>query len=74
MLKEKIMQVWKGEQSREVYGSRKTFLELNRQSIVVSLCTVEPLMLDLWIHCAGRRKRPRTTVPGYPARMPQYLL
>src|ERR1700750_2600689 len=29
MLKEKIMQVWKGEEGREVYGARKIWLELN---------------------------------------------
>ena len=75
MLKEKIMQVWKGEQGREVYGARKTWLELNRQGIVVARCTVERLMRDLGIHGArGRRKRPRTTVPGDPAGMPQDLL
>ena len=75
MLKEKIMQVWKGEEGgREVYGARKTWLELNRQGIVVARCTVERLMRDLGIHGArGRRKRPRTTVPGDPAGMPQDL-
>ena len=64
--------MWEG---REVYGARKTWLELNRQGIVVARCTVERLMRDLGIHGArGRRKRPRTTVPGDPAGMPQDLL
>ena len=49
MLKEKIMQVWKGEEGREVYGARKTWLELNRQGVVVARCTVERLMRDLTI-------------------------
>jgi hypothetical protein len=31
MLKEKIMEVWKGEAGREVYGARKIWLELNRK-------------------------------------------
>ena len=75
MLKEKIMQVWKGEEGREVYGARKTWLELNRQGVVVARCTVERLMRELGIHGArGRRRRPRTTVPGDPAGMPQDLL
>lgn len=65
MLKEKIMQVWKGEEGREVYGARKTWLELNRQGIVVARCTVERLMRDLGIGgVKARRKKPRTTVPA----------
>ena len=43
MLKEKIMEVWKGETGREVYGARKIWLELNRQGIAVARCTVERL-------------------------------
>jgi putative transposase len=43
MLKEKIMEVWKGETGREVYGARKVWLELNRQGMVVARCTVERL-------------------------------
>ena len=75
MLKEKIMKVWKGEKGREVYGARKVWLELNRQGVVVARCTVERLMRDLGISGArGRRKRPRTTVPGDPADMPYDLL
>ena len=72
VLKEKIMEVWKGEKGREVYGARKVWLELNRQGVVVARCTVERLMRELGIGGArARRKRPRTTVPGgsagYPA-------
>ena len=33
MLEEKIMEVWKGRNGREVYGARKVWLELNRQGI-----------------------------------------
>src|SRR6266513_2546560 len=69
------MEVWKGVKGREVYGARKIWLELNRQGVVVARCTVERLMRDLGIHGArGRRRRPRTTVPGDPAGMPQDLL
>ena len=41
VLKEKIMEVWKGDKGREVYGARKVWLELNRQGVVVARCTVE---------------------------------
>ena len=63
----KILEVWKGETGREVYGARKIWLELNRQGIVVARCTVERLMGGLGISGAlSRRRRPRTTVPGDP--------
>jgi putative transposase len=75
MLKEKIMEVWKGRKGREVYGARKVWLELNRQGVLVARCTVERLMRDLGIGgVQARRKRPRTTVPGDPAGRPSDLL
>jgi putative transposase len=75
VLKEKIMEVWKGEKGREVYGARKVWLELNRQGTVVARCTAERLMRELGIGGArSRRKRPRTTVPGDPEAMPSDLL
>ena len=75
VLKEKIMEVWKGERGREVYGARKVWLELNRQGIVAARCTVERLMREMGIGGArSRRKRPRTTVPGDPAAYPADLL
>jgi len=75
ILKEKILEVWKGETGREVYGARKIWLELNRQGIVVARCTVERLMGELGMHGArARRKRPHTTVPGDPADRPADLL
>jgi len=75
VLKDKIMQVWKGERGREVYGARKVWLDLNMQGVVVARCTVERLMRDLGIGGArARRKRPVTTVPGDPASMPEDLL
>jgi putative transposase len=74
-LKEHIMAVWKGGMGREVYGARKVWLELNRQGVVVARCTVERLMRELGICGArGRRKRPRTTLPGDPAERPADLL
>jgi putative transposase len=75
ILKDKIMQVWKGDKGREVYGARKIWLELNRQGTVVARCTVERLMRELEISGAqARRKRPRTTLPGDPAERPSDLL
>ena len=57
MLKEKIMEVWKGETGREVYGARKVWLELNRRGIAVARCTVERLMPGLGI--SGARGLPQ---------------
>ncbi len=75
ILKEKIMEVWKGDKGREVYGARKVWLELNRQGVAVARCTVERLMRELGVSgAAARRKRPRTTVPGEPAGRPADLL
>ena len=74
-LKDKIMEVWKGEKGREVYGARKVWLELNREGVAVARCTVERLMRDLGISgVRGRQKKPRTTVPGDPADRPSDLL
>ncbi len=48
----------------EVYGARKTWLELNRRGIPVARCTVERVMRDNG-RCGARRGRKfRTTVPG----------
>jgi putative transposase len=75
ILREKILEIWKGETGREVYGARKIWLELNQQGIVVARCTVERLMRELGIRGAqARRKRPRTTLPGDPAGRPADLL
>jgi putative transposase len=75
VLKDKILEVWKGEKGREVYGARKVWLELNREGVAVARCTVERLMRDLGISgVRGRQKKPRTTVPGDPADRPSDLL
>jgi putative transposase len=75
VLKDKIMEVWKGRKGREVYGARKVWLELNRQGMVVARCTVERLMGELGIGgVRARRQRPRTTVPGDVAGRPADLL
>ena len=62
IMKDKIMEVWKGEKGREVYGARKVWLELNRQGIPVARCTVERLMGDLGIggaRAGGSGRAPR---------------
>jgi len=75
VMKEKIVEVWKGGKGREVYGARKVWLELNSQGIPVARCTVERLMRELGIRGAGnKRKRPPTTLPGDPAERPSDLL
>jgi putative transposase len=75
VLKEKIMEVWKGEKGRELYGARKVWIELNRDGTVVARCTVERLMRDLGAGgVTSRRRRPRTTVPGDAAERPSDLL
>ena len=74
-LEEKIVEVWKSEKGREVYGARKIWLELNAQGIEVARFTVERLMRKLGIRGAGnQRKRPPTTKPGDPADRPADLL
>ena len=75
VMKEKIVEVWKGGKGREVYGARKVWLELNSQGVPVARCTVERLMRDLGVSGAkSGRKRPRTTLPGDPAGRPSDLL
>jgi putative transposase len=48
----------------EVYGARKTWLELNRRGIPVARCTVERVMHGNGMCGARRGRRVRTTVPG----------
>jgi putative transposase len=48
----------------EVYGARKTWLELNRRGIPVARCTVERVMRGNGMCGARRGRRIRTTVPG----------
>jgi putative transposase len=48
----------------EVYGARKTWLELNRRGIVVARCTVERVMRENGLHGVRRGRMVRTTIPG----------
>jgi putative transposase len=73
-LKAEIMRVWKTE-GRELYGARKTWLQLNREGTAVARCTVERLMRELGIEGrSARRKKPRTTIPDGTGRYPADLL
>ncbi|WP_237174135.1 IS3 family transposase [Paracandidimonas lactea] len=71
-LKPQIHRVW--EQNFRVYGARKVWKQMNRQSIRVARCTVERLMGDLGIEGVRRGKRVRTTVPGSAVACPQDLV
>jgi len=48
----------------EVYGARKTWLDLNRRGIPVARCTVERVMGRNGLRGVRRGRRIRTTVPG----------
>jgi putative transposase len=54
----------------EVYGARKVWRQLNRESIPVARCTVERLMSELGLHGVIRGKRIRTTVQDKAAPCP----
>ncbi len=48
----------------EVYGARKTWLELDRRGIPVARCTVERVMREGGLRGARRGCTIRTTIPG----------
>ena len=48
----------------EVYGARKTWLELNRRQIPVARCTVERVMREHGLRGARRGRKVRTTIAG----------
>ena len=48
----------------EVYGARKTWLELNRRGIPVARCTVERVMREDGLRGARRGRTIRTTIAG----------
>ena len=48
----------------EVYGARKTWLELNRRGIPVARCTVERVMREDGLRGARRGRKVRTTIAG----------
>ena len=54
----------------DVYGARKVWRQLNRESIPVARCTVERLMSALGLHGVIRGKPVRTTVSDKAAPCP----
>ena len=72
LLKPQIERVW--EQNFRVYGARKVWKQMNRESIRVARCTVERLMGVLGIEGVRRGKKVRTTVPDSAAACPQDLV
>ena len=54
----------------EVYGVRKVWRQLNRESLSVARCTVERLMSGLGLHGVVRGKPVRTTVSDKAAPCP----
>jgi len=57
---EDIQRVW--DENRQVYGARKVWRQLQRESIGVARCTVERLMRRLGLRGVVRGKAVRTTV------------
>jgi putative transposase len=75
-LKKQIMRVWNDRmKGRRLYGARKVWRQLRREGIQVARCTVERLMRELGIEgAAGRRRKPRTTVPAPAGQQPADLV
>ena len=69
MLKPEIERVFT--ENFEVYGARKVWRQLNRESIPVARCTVERLMSELGLQGVIRGKRIRTTVQDKAAPCPR---
>ena len=61
-LERDIQRVW--EENHGVYGARKVWKQLNRESITVARCTVERLMNRLGLEGVRRGRRSKTTVPA----------
>ena len=71
-LKPEIKRVW--HENFDVYGARKVWKQLKRESIPVARCTVERLMSVLKIQGARRGKAFKTTVPDENAARPADLV
>ena len=71
-LKPEIQRVW--HENFDVYGARKVWKQLKRESIPVARCTVERLMKALDIQGARRGKVFKTTIPDADACRPADLV
>ena len=61
-LEPEVRRVW--EENRSVYGARKVWKQLNRESILVGRWSVETVMRNLGLEGVRRGRRCRTTIPG----------
>ena len=71
-LKSEIARVW--DENHEVYGARKVWKQLKRESIKAARCTVERLMRRLGLVGVRRGKRCVTTIPSELADRPLDLV
>ena len=71
-LKPEITRVW--HENFQVYGARKVWKQLKRESTPVARCTIERLMKDLGLRGARRGKAFKTTIPDVGASRPADLV
>lgn len=71
-LKPEITRVW--HENFQVYGARKVWKQLKRESTAAARCTVERLMKDLGLRGARRGKAFKTTIPDTGALRPADLV
>ena len=71
-LRPEIARVW--QTNRRVYGAKKIWKQLNRETIPVARCTVARLMRDLGLRGVVRGRRIRTTIPEALAERPRDLV
>ncbi|WP_148307676.1 IS3 family transposase [endosymbiont of unidentified scaly snail isolate Monju] len=67
-LSDEIRRIW--EENFQVYGARKVWRQLNRESIEVARCTVERLMRVMGLRGVVRGRRCRTTIGDTTAERP----
>jgi transposase InsO family protein len=71
-LRPEIQRVWQA--NRRVYGAKKVWKQLNRETIPVARCTVARLMRELGLQGVVRGRRIRTTIPDALAACPRDLV
>jgi transposase InsO family protein len=71
-LRLEIQRVWQA--NRRVYGAKKVWKQLNRETIPVARCTVARLMRDLGLRGVVRGRRTTTTIPDALAARPRDLV
>jgi putative transposase len=71
-LRPEIQRVWQA--NRRVYGAKKVWKQLNRETLPVARCTVARLMRDLGLRGVVRGRRIATTIPDALAERPRDLV